>query len=147
MSEAQAPPWEYRSRAALFGLPLVHVCRGRDPATGRLGRARGVIAVGGRAVGLIAVGGVAYGVVAVGGIAVGLVTAGVLGVGVAFCFAGIAVGGIAAGGLAIGGVAFGAGAVGYIAMGGWAEGVYASPGAGISQLPWFIRTMIGLHWG
>ncbi len=37
---------DYRSQATLFGLPLVHVATGHDPATGRKRIARGFIAIG-----------------------------------------------------------------------------------------------------
>ncbi|MBE2181523.1 MAG: serine/threonine protein kinase, partial [Chthoniobacterales bacterium] len=48
---------EYRSRATVFGWPLVHVAMGGDPATGRAATARGIIAIGDRAVGVVAMGG------------------------------------------------------------------------------------------
>src|SRR4029079_2665213 len=53
--------FEYRSRATLFGLPLLHVASGPDPATGRRRVAKGIIALGDIACGVVAIGGVACG--------------------------------------------------------------------------------------
>lgn len=126
----------YKSRAMLFGLPVIHVAVG--PRDGELrGKARGIIAVGGVARGIVAVGGLALGVFAVGGFAVGLVAAA----------GGGAVGGIAAGGGAAGILANGGGSVGVVAQGGGALGVYTrdgrSPRGGSSAEPfasldWFF---------
>ncbi len=112
--------WEYKSKATLFGLPLVHVIRGPafDPRTGRLRVAKGIVAVGGLAAGVFAFGGLAFGIVAFGGLALGLVALGGLAVGL----------GLAGGGLAIGSVAFGGAAIGYYAFGGGAWGAYAFGG-------------------
>jgi hypothetical protein len=66
---------EYRSEQVWGDLPVVHVSIGGRQADGRyrLGRARGIIALGDIATGLVAVGGVAIGLFSVGGVAVGLV--------------------------------------------------------------------------
>ena len=58
--------FEYRSKTTLFGLPLVHICRG---GFNQPGIAKGVIAVGD----------IAYGGVAIGGLAVGCVVVGAVG--------------------------------------------------------------------
>jgi tRNA A-37 threonylcarbamoyl transferase component Bud32 len=120
--------FEYRSRATLFGLPLVHITRGSDPRTGRMRVARGIIAMGdvakgvvafgGVAIGFLAFGGVAVGGVAVGGFGLGVVSLSGLAIGLAFAFGGLAVGPIAVGGLAIGVYAAGGGAFGLHAHGG-----------------------------
>lgn len=61
---------EYKSDAALFGLPLVHVFIGASSDSGyRRGVATGWIAIGDVAVGVVALGGGALGVVAIGGAA------------------------------------------------------------------------------
>src|SRR5438270_12642839 len=73
---AVAYGYEYRSKATLFGLPLVHVATGFDPATGRKRVAKGVIAIGDVALGGFAVGGMAIGGIAVGGCAVGVLALG-----------------------------------------------------------------------
>lgn len=108
---------EYRTRAQLFGLPLVHTHLGRRVPGTKPRVARGWIASGERAFGVVAMGGIACGGLACGGIAVGLVG-----------FGGIAAGAFAWGGVAIGGIAWGGIAVGYLAMGGIAAGVYAVGG-------------------
>jgi RNA polymerase sigma factor (sigma-70 family) len=136
----------YRSRATLFGLPLLNVqvsdpdqwmqagqvltvrrmARGwiaiGDDARGLLlavgGSARGFFAIGGRSVGVLSVGGVAVGLVAIGGAALGGLALG-----------GLAVGGIAIGGLGIGWQAAGGGAVGWdVACGGGALARHAAYG-------------------
>jgi hypothetical protein len=74
---------EYRSEQRWGDLPVVHVAVGGRQADGRyrLGRARGIIALGDIATGLVAVGGVAIGLVAVGAVAVGLVAVGAVAIG------------------------------------------------------------------
>jgi hypothetical protein len=92
----------------------------------RIGRARGVIAIGDFAVGGIAIGGSAVGVVAVGGGAVGVFSIGGCAIGLLSALGGAAVSfGIAVGGAAVGAIASGGGAVGLIAQGGLAVGMYA----------------------
>lgn len=109
--------YEYKSTAALFGLPLVHVNFG----SGRGHRARGIVAMGNSAVGLVAAGYTAVGLVSVGLCSVGLLALGLLAVGLA------ALGGVAAGALlACGGVA-----VGRLALGGVAVGSYALGGVAV----------------
>jgi serine/threonine-protein kinase len=116
--------YEYRSERTLWGLPLLHVARGKDPMTGRRRVARGIVAIGDIAVGVLAMGGWAFGVVTFGGIAVGLLSWGGLAVGLLLAIGGCAVGGLAMGGLAVGGVAIGGAAVGYYAFGGNAWGIH-----------------------
>jgi tRNA A-37 threonylcarbamoyl transferase component Bud32 len=121
----RAHGYEYRSKRTLWGLPLVHIATGLDPATGRLRVAKGIIAIGDRAVGVIALGGAALGVIAVGGGAIGLLALGGGAIGLLLALGGGALGGIAVGGGAAGLVALGGGAAGYIAYGGEAAGYYA----------------------
>lgn len=64
--------WEYRSGFNFLGLPLVHIVIGRDPQTGRLGRAVGVIAIGRIAIGGVAIGQAALGIIPIGQVALGL---------------------------------------------------------------------------
>jgi tRNA A-37 threonylcarbamoyl transferase component Bud32 len=115
---------EYRSRANLFGWPLLHIAFGIDPATGRTRTAKGVIAIGDRAIGLLAIGGAALGMFAFGGVAVGLFALGGAALGVLAALGGLAVGGASFGGLAIGVIALGGGAVGLYAFGGEAWGLH-----------------------
>jgi predicted Ser/Thr protein kinase len=118
---------EYRTKATLFGLPLVHIATGVNPVTGERRVARGIFAYGDTAVGVVAVGGFALGGVAIGGAAIGVIAVGGLGIGLVLAIAGLALGGIAYGGGAVGVVALGGGAVGYYAFGG---GVWAVHGMG-----------------
>src|ERR1035437_6674799 len=109
--------WEYRSRATLFGLPLVH-CRSVRLPGQKLQPAVGWIASGELAYGIL----FASGVCAVGGISMGAVSVGVISIG------GLGIGLLAFGGLALGGVALGGAAIGIIASGGIAVGWHAATG-------------------
>src|SRR5262249_38126091 len=110
----------FRSRATLFGLPLIDInvrdpappagpAPARPPEEGR-GGARGWIAIGNDAAGiLLAIGSRARGLVAVGGLALGAIS-----------FGGLALGVLAIGGLGVGVCAVGGSAVGWQACGGLA---------------------------
>jgi RNA polymerase sigma factor (sigma-70 family) len=116
---AQSLPlvWEYRSRATLLGLPLVHWRGGKLPGQ-EAQPAVGWIALGEVAFGvLFANGAVAVGGISLGGASVGLVSFG------GFAFGLLSFGGIALGGIALGGVA-----IGLIASGGIALGWHAALG-------------------
>ena len=124
-------PAEYRSRATLLGLPLVHYRMGRMP-----GQPRFPIQKTPPAVGWIACGEVAYGILfANGGVAVGGIATGGMSVGI-FSFGGFSVGLISFGGLALGGLALGGAALGWIASGGIAVAWHAALGgmAGAHEL-------------
>ena len=82
--------YEYRSKAEIAGLPLVHIARGIDPATGRPLIARGILAIGYVAIGLVALGGFSMGGIALGGVSLGLLS-----------FGGLAVGAVALGGVSV----------------------------------------------
>jgi Sigma-70 region 2 len=118
----EPPPlaWEYRSRASLFGLPLVHwrgFCRVRKPGE-KVQPAIGWIAGGERAFGILyASGGIAVGGISTGGVSIGLLS-----------FGGASIGLLAFGGLAVGAVALGGGAIGWIASGGMTLGWHAAMG-------------------
>jgi RNA polymerase sigma factor (sigma-70 family) len=129
----------YRSRATLFGLPLIdiHVSDPLPPggtglhASGERRVARGWIAIGDDACGLLlAVGEKACGFIAIGGRTVGVLSCGGIAVGV------VAVGGVALGVLGIGGFAAGVYAVGggalawEVACGGGAVAWQAAFGGG-----------------
>jgi len=64
--------FEYRSEYTMFGLPLVHIVIGRDPKTGRLGRAKGIIAIARLATGVVALGQIASGGLPLGQLSIGL---------------------------------------------------------------------------
>ena len=112
--------WEYRSRAMLFGLPLVHWRswgKVRRPGE-KVQPAVGWIANGERAYGILyASGGIAVGGISTGGLSIGLLA-----------FGGCSIGLLAFGGLAVGAIAMGGGAIGYIASGGLVLGWHAAMG-------------------
>ncbi len=121
----------YKSQREFCGLPLLHIAIG--PYGGeRVGRARGVVAIGDVATGFVALGTIARGGIAFGALAFGGLALGGLGIGVV-SVAGAAVGLAAMGGLAVGGLAVGGLAVGGIAVGGCAIGVVADGGAAIGS--------------
>lgn len=92
------PKREWRTRAEIFGLPLVHCVRGVDPRTGKRRVAKGIIALGDIAVGVIACGGLAIGGMTLGFVSVGLLAAGAGALGLLW----------SAGAVALGPAAFGA---------------------------------------
>jgi len=110
-------PYEYRSRATLLGLPLVHCRWGRLPGQ-KPQPAVGWIACGEKAYGIL----YASGVWAVGGISVGAASVGII------SFGGFSAGLLAFGGMALGGVALGGAAIGLIASGGFAIAWHAAFG-------------------
>jgi predicted Ser/Thr protein kinase len=120
--------FEYRSKATLFGLPLLHVTSGVNFATGKRHVAKGIIAVGDIATGVLAFGGIANGVFAFGGVAIGVIGSGGVGIGL-ISFSGVALALLLAfGGFALGPLAVGGFACGYYAGGGLAFGVHAVGG-------------------
>jgi len=118
--ELPAQAREYRSRATLFGLPLVHwksFGKVRKPGE-KIQPAVGWIAFGERAYGILyASGGIAVGGISTGGLSIGLLA-----------FGGCGIGLLSFGGLAIGAIALGGGAIGYIASGGMVLGWHAAFG-------------------
>lgn len=129
----QFQSFEYKTRRTLFGMPLLHVTSGIDPATGRKRVARGFFALGDKAVGVVAFGGQARGIFACGGMAVGVVAIGGMAVGLV-CWGGLALALVfALGGLSIGTLASGGAAIGWQALGGTAFGWYAHGGYVIAQ--------------
>jgi RNA polymerase sigma factor (sigma-70 family) len=122
----------FRSRATLFGLPLIdmNVCDPAPPGalgsgeapSGERGFACGWIAIGNHARGiLLAVGSQARGFIAVGGSAVG-----------ALSFGGRALGLVAVGGLSLGVLGIGGLGVGVFAVGGMAVGWQACGGVAVA---------------
>lgn len=109
--------WEYRSRAELFGWPLVHVRIGGGKP-GKVQFVRAWIAAGDGALGLLfGFGGMAIAPISIGGLAIGLLP-----------FGGAAIGVAVLGGLAIGVWSFGGCAVGWQAFGGFALAWQAAMG-------------------
>ncbi len=103
-------PYEYKSTATAFGLPLVHVhlSRGR----GKPAVAKGIIAIGDVAIGVLSVGGLAIGLAAFGGVSLGLL--------------------LAIGGMAAGTVVFGGLGIGVFVLGGLAIGIYSFGGCAVA---------------
>ncbi len=130
---SNVPAWanrglDYRSKATLFGLPLVHITTGIDPLTGSVRVSKGIIAIGGRAQGVIAVGGIAMGGLAIGGGAVGVIAMGGAALGL-FSFGGLAIALILAlGGGAIAPIAVGGGVIAYMGFGGGGVGAHIFAG-------------------
>ncbi|HEX3693801.1 MAG TPA: hypothetical protein VH374_00320 [Polyangia bacterium] len=123
--------YEFRSRWKIGSLPLVHIVRGIDPATGSRPPAIGVVAIGQIAVGVVAVGQLAVGVIAVGQAALGL---------------GWGVGQLAVGLLAAGQVALGAlGAVGQVATGARPLGLIEDHGPW-TALAWLLGGLAMATW-
>ena len=131
---------EYRSKASILGLPLVHIATGAlVDGRYRRGIAKGWIAVGDLAFGvLFACGGIAIGGVTLAGGALGLLSIGGVALGL------YAVGGLSVGVVALGGAAF----AWYAAVGGLAvahdyaigglalaRNVIAPPASGPASLP------------
>ena len=117
--------FEYRSKATLFGWPLLHVATGVDSSTGRKRVAKGIIAVGTSPRGVIAFGDVAVGVIACGIFGYGLVSISVVAVGV-IAWGGVAVGlFLGMGGVAVAPIALGGAAFGYYANGVIVWGIHA----------------------
>ena len=131
------PTRRYTSKRRVLGLPLLSIALGPDSA-GKMGHAKGYVAVGDTATGVFAFGGLARGVVAFGGVSLGGVTFGGLSIGTCAAFGGGAVAllGSAVGGFAAGIVAAGGGAVGIIAQGGFAMGWLARGGAANGVHAW-----------
>jgi RNA polymerase sigma factor (sigma-70 family) len=109
--------FEYRSRATLLGLPLVHVRY--VPAEVDAAPALGWIAVGDRAVGIL----FALGAMAFGGVSVGSVSAGVIAVG------GVSLGVVSLGAVSVGILVLGSIAAGVVAIGAFSLGWKFSMGA------------------
>jgi len=137
--------FEYRSQAALFGWPLVHIATGVDPATGLKRHAQGIIAMGSAPRGVLAIGDIAVGVIACGTFGYGLISISIVGVGVVAlgCLAlGLV---LAMGGVAVAPVALGGAVLGFYANGALAWGKHALSPFGSDPLaskffyPWVAR--------
>ncbi len=98
---------EYKSKTTVFGVPLVHI---------KLGRAKGVIAIG-----LSATGALSIGLLSIGPLSWGILSIGLLATGT-FALGGISIGAVSAGILALGGVAFGVFTVGGVSIGMYSMG-------------------------
>lgn len=122
----------YTSSTRVYGLPLLQIAWGPHGAE-RVGRARGIVALGDFAVGFVAIGNIlSVGLVALGGaLSVGVLSLSGIAIGV-LALGGGAVGVAALGGGAAGALAVGGGAVGFVAIGGGAAGYYVAAGDGVA---------------
>ncbi len=120
--------FEYRSRAEIRGLPLVHINYGLGDY-----RARGVISVGNASTGILAVGILARGLISVGIISLGLLGIGVLSLAV-LAVACVGLGLISVAGIAIGVMTLGGLALGVVSIGGCAVATHAAVG-GVAIAP------------
>jgi hypothetical protein len=67
--------YEYKSKATLLGLPLVHIAFGRDK-NGKLRTARGILAIGQFARGVVTIAQFGYGVICIAQFGVGILGVG-----------------------------------------------------------------------
>jgi hypothetical protein len=114
--------YEYKSKARLFGIPLVHIKLSRY---GKPAVAKGIIAIGTVSVGVISIGAIPIGIISIGALSIGVLSFGAIALGLLLAVGGAAVGAFAIGGIAIGLAAIGGVAVGEIAIGGYARGTVA----------------------
>ncbi len=135
--------FHWRTRAHLFGLPLLCIAFGCDDR-GKLRKAKGWIAIGQFAVGVIAIGQFAAGVVGIGQFALGVASIGQLAVAPLVGFGQVAVGTYAVGQVVIGQYARG--------QTGWASFLW-SPGrtdmeavAMFETIEWFFRQDLATQW-
>jgi hypothetical protein len=114
--------YQYKSKARLFGIPLVHIKFSRY---GKPAVAKGIIAIGTISIGVISIGAIPIGFISLGALSAGVISFGGLALGLLLAAGGLAVGAFAMGGLAVGLAAIGGFAVGEIAIGGYARGTVA----------------------
>ncbi|MDP4183111.1 MAG: hypothetical protein Q8942_18735 [Bacillota bacterium] len=115
--------YEYKSKAKLFGLPLVHIKLNRR--SGKPCVAKGIVAIGTVSIGVLSIGALPIGLISLGGFAVGAVSFGGVSIGLLLALGGLAVGSLAVGGFAVGLGAIGGCVIGKIAIGGYAKGTVA----------------------
>lgn len=110
------------------GLPYLHINFGLDES-GKVRRAKGIIAIGIVAKGILSLGIVSTGIIAVGAVALGLIAVGSLSLGALIAVGAVAIGiGVSVGGIAVGSVAIGGVAIGILSVGGLSIGVAAHTG-------------------
>ncbi len=118
--------YEYRSPIRIAGWPLLHVAFGKDHATGKMKRARGVVAVGNIATGGLALGNVARGIVSFGVLSIGVISGGVLSIGLlSFGVLGLALL-CATGVMTFAPYSFGVTTIGYVSAGVKAYGLHTA---------------------
>ena len=135
--------FQWRSRAHLFGLPLLCIAFGCDER-GKLRKAKGWIAVGQFAIGVVAIGQFAAGVVGIGQFALGIASIGQLAIAPLVGFGQVAVGAFAVGQVVIGQYARG--------QTGWASFLWSPERtdmeavAMFETIEWFFRQDLATQW-
>lgn len=112
--------YEYKSKAKIFGVPLVHINIGRK--NGKLAVARGIVAIGTISIGAVSMGLFSLGLLSVGVFTLGMAALGTLSAGI-----------LSAGVMAVGALSYGIVSIGYFATGVTAVGVYARGVAAIAS--------------
>ncbi|MEK5477157.1 helix-turn-helix transcriptional regulator [Paenibacillus sp. FSL R5-0407] len=107
--------FEYKSKAKLFEIPLVHIHLGRGIKV-----AKGIIAVGNISIGALSIGILALGGLSIGVLAGGLISLAALAIGLLLGVGGVATGLLAIGGLALGILTIGGLSIGMFSLGGGA---------------------------
>eukprot|EP00803_Ostreobium_quekettii_P003192 evm.model.scf_436.4 EVM.evm.TU.scf_436.4 scf_436:53900-54452(-) len=75
--------YEWKSKASILGVPLVHVAFGANKETGRMNVAHGVVSIGSVAVGIVTIAQVGIGVFTLAQIGLGVAVMAQIGLGVA----------------------------------------------------------------
>jgi len=110
--------YEYKSKKALLGLPLIHVHIGRG-----FRKAKGIIAVGNISTGLISIGLLSKGLISFGIISMGFIGIGAFAIGLLLSIGSISIGTFTLGALSIGMFSVGACSIAsHIAVGDYAKG-------------------------
>lgn len=137
IEETSRPFIEYKSEKEIFGMPLVHIVKGKRLSKIRSNSyynnfnsypmARGVIAIGRRAKGIIAIGNLSCGIISIGNLSVGvislsnlgigLITVGNFGIGLLLAISNLAIGLLAIGNCVLGLFGVGNAVCAYHAMG------------------------------
>lgn len=125
--------YEYKSETSFMGLPVVHICQGINPQTGKRSVAKGIIAIGDFSVGVFC-----FGVVSLGLCSIGYVSIGALGALGILSISGLfATGCVSIAGIAIGLMAFGYYALGLVAIGYYISGLYTYGNPPLHVIHWF----------
>lgn len=119
---------EFRSKAEIRGVPIVHINYGLGNY-----RAKGIIAIGNISTGVLAIGLIARGFLSIGVLSIGLLAMGVLSLG-ALVVGCIAAGIISVAGIAVGVMTLGGVALGVVSIGGCALATHVSVG-GVAMAP------------
>lgn len=107
--------YEYKSKRAFRGIPLVHINIGRG-----LYKAKGIIAIGTISRGIISLGVISLGILSFGALSIGFLSFGAATLGILLSIGSISIGTISIGGFAVGIFAIGGCSIGIYSIGGCA---------------------------